>query len=1131
MSTSAQFDQGYSNLNAEQKRAVDTIDGPVMVIAGPGTGKTQVLALRVGNILHKTDTRPGNILCLTFTDVAAINMRERLTRLIGATGYKVAVHTFHSFASEVIGNYPEYFYNGAEFLPADDLKQIEILEEVFAELPRSNPLSSKHEGEYTYLKDAKKSIQYLKRAGLSPTEFSALIEENKKSIKDISQGIDKVFGERLSMKSIKDATALAKQLADSKPLSTNTLGIQSLAHSVAVSLTRAVVLAQETEKSAPLSAWKEKWAKKNDQGDRVLKDALYIEKMEALVYVYRRYRELMHRERYYDFDDMLLDVVQELSKSPALLSELEERYQYILVDEFQDTNDAQLRLVRLLGSAEVHEGKPNIMIVGDDDQAIYRFQGAEVSNIIDFPKQFTEHALVVLTKNYRSTQHILDVAREVIEKSNERLEAVIPKLEKKLIASRPELGNGNIVHMLLPTRTHEHAYIAREIHTLIDGGHDAGDMAIITRKHKELEDIARVLVAAGIPINYERKQNVFEEPHVKILITMARFVASLMRDGIVPADHLMPEIFTAPFWGLSRETVWEVSVLANNRPDRMWLSAMREHKEEHVRDIANWFIRLGADSHHDPLERILDELIGTDGALLPGGGSDDEVHEDSARVMEKSKRVRTFKSPFREFYFGKEAREKSESKYLLFLSSLRVFMNTLKVFKNGKPLFVDDIATFVDTHERHNITLPDTTPFVSAKKAVHLMTVHKAKGLEFETVFVASCQEEIWAGRGMSDKLPLPSNLPIKPGEGGDDRLRNFYVALTRAKKHLYVTSYRKSDSGKDSLKVGFIVPDRDEGALATHLKEQETTIAAEDIVRDMTQNTVNPAFFAVTPGERAILEELVKDYHMSVTHLNNFLNVTKGGPAYFLEQNLLNFPQAKSPNSVYGSAMHKAIERFYIDFKRTGKVPTKEKLLSEFQSEMLRGRITESEYRHFLRAGEEALPVWYLERGMTAAPLHYSEFNFKGQGVVVSGVPIVGKIDKMTEDPNPESGQRKTMLVCDFKTGKVKESWEGKDAQEKITLQNYRRQLTFYKLLVEHSHVFEHYQVHRGVLEFLEPKEGHIHELALDITDEDTERLIRLIGAVHKKIISLDFPDVSAYSNDVAGIVQFEEDLLSGKA
>ncbi len=1113
------FSEAYRSLNPEQRLAVDTIDGPVMVIAGPGTGKTQVLALRVGNILKKTDTRPGNILCLTFTDAAAINMRERLARLIGAEGYKVAVHTFHSFASDIIGNYPEHFYNGADFLPADNLKQLEVLEEVFAELPRSNPLSSKHEDTYTYLNDAKKAIQSLKRAGLSPEEFSVIIEENKKSIGQISIGIEKVFGERLSQKSIEDATKLAATLA-ATPEKEKT-STHSLAHAVALSLARAVAQAEESGKTAPLSAWKEKWAKKNEDGERVLKDALYVGKMEALTFVYRRYRELMHRERYYDFDDMLLDVVHELSKNASLLSELEERYQYVLVDEFQDTNDAQLRLVRLLGEAEVNEGKPNIMIVGDDDQAIYRFQGAEISNIIDFPKQFAHHALIVLTKNYRSTQDILDVAREVIEKSDERLEAVIPTLKKKLVASRPELGQGNIVHMLLPTRTHEHAYMAREIHRLIDGGADPSEIAVITRKHRELEDIARVLVATGIPINYERKQNVFEEPHVKMLIAMGRFVSSLMRDGKQPADHLLPEILAAPFWGLSREIIWEVSVGAANRHDRMWLSAMREHKDERVRDIANWFIRLGADSHHDPLERILDELIGTEGVLLPGGGGEEEVHEDSLTALPKTGRVRNFKSPFREFYFGKAARANSESAYLLFLSSLRVFMNTLKVFKNGKPLFIDDIALFVDMHERHEIALPDTTPFVSAKKAVHLMTVHKAKGLEFETVFVASCQEEIWAGRGFPNKLPFPTNLPIEPGEGGDDRLRNFYVALTRAKKHLYVTSYRKSDAGKDSLKIGFIVPEKEDGAIATHLHEQETVIAVEEIVRNMTEGTINPAYFAVTSGERAILEERVKDYMMSVTHLNNFLDITSGGPAYFLEQNLLSFPQSKSPHSIYGSAMHKAIERFYIELKKTGKVPKEEKLLAEFQHEMARGRMTPSEYLHFLHAGEAALPVWYRERGCNADMLHHSEVNFKGQGVVIDGVPIVGKIDKMVEVGDE-------VVVYDFKTGKAKHSWEGKDLREKITLANYARQLIFYKLLVEHSHDFNRFAVHEGVLEFLESKDGHITELSFPITEESTERLAKLISAVYKKIVTLDFPDVSSYPKDLAGITQFEEDLIA---
>lgn len=1122
MLTSPQFEAEYKKLNPEQRRAVDTIDGPVMVIAGPGTGKTQVLALRVGNILQKTDITPGNILCLTFTDAAAVNMRERLAALIGTRGYKVAVHTFHGFAREVISSYPEYFYQGADFMAADDLTQLELLESVFEELPRRDPLASKHDDEFTYLRDAKRAIGLLKQAGLTPAAFQQIITENKTSLEKISEGLTRVFSERLSKESIGQAAALAAMLSESAPKEDNSRQVKSLFQMTAVSLARAVGLAAEEEKTAPLSAWKEKWAKKDDTGARVLKDALYIEKMESLARIYAAYRALMHKEKYYDFDDMLLDVVEMLEREPVLLSELEERYQYILVDEFQDTNDAQLSLVRLMGSAPVNERMPNIMVVGDDDQAIYRFQGAEISNIRDFPKSYRDHALVVLTKNYRSTQQILDVAREVIEKSEERLESVLPTLEKKLVASRPELGEGRIVHAHLPTRSHEYAYLAREIGRLIKEGRDPESIAIIARRHRELEEIARVLVATNIPITYERKQNVFEEAHVRILVLLSRFIDTLISAGKTEADYYIAEILSAPFWGIPREEVWRISVAAANRKDRTWLGAMEEHESEHIRTLASWLMELGVRAPHEPLERMLDEMIGSDGTTV--SLAEEDAHEESALPFPKEDRAIRFTSPFREFYFGKDARKRAEARYLMFLSSLRVFVGALREFKHGKQLFVHDLVEFADMHERNHIPLADTTPFASALRAVNLMTAHKAKGLEFDIVFVVSCQEEVWAGRGFPNKLPFPMNLPIdvERDEKGDDRLRIFYVALTRAKEYLYVTSYKQDDSGKPSIKVNFIAPERHDGAIATHLVEHDGDIKDSDLAGGLEITPTHPEFFPIVPGERAILMSLVKDYRMSVTHLNNFLNVADGGPAMFLEQNLLRFPQSMSPNSSYGNAMHKAIEYFYRDLKRTGKVPGSDQLLLFFREQMQRERMTATERAHFLHAGEEALDVWWKERGKHINKTHESEVDFKGQGVVIEDAVLTGKIDKMI----PEDDE---MMVYDFKTGKAKEKWEGRDAREKITLYNYRRQLVFYKILVEHSHSYQSYQVNQGTLEFLEPVDGKIVELSLDITDDDAKRLISLIGIVTEKIRTLDFPDISSYAKDIDGIIQFEEDLLSG--
>lgn len=178
-SKSAAFSPAYRNLNTRQKQAVDTIEGPVMVVAGPGTGKTQLLSMRVANILRQTDATANNILCLTFTESAAAAMRQRLLGLMGQDAYKVAIHTFHSFGTEVISNNPEFFYQGAHFRPADELSSYEVLEPLFEALPHKSPLASTMNGEYTALRDTQWAIANLKKAGLTPDELLKLLDHNE----------------------------------------------------------------------------------------------------------------------------------------------------------------------------------------------------------------------------------------------------------------------------------------------------------------------------------------------------------------------------------------------------------------------------------------------------------------------------------------------------------------------------------------------------------------------------------------------------------------------------------------------------------------------------------------------------------------------------------------------------------------------------------------------------------------------------------------------------------------------------------------------------------------------------------------------------------------------------------------
>lgn len=1092
------FEERYGKLNSEQKKAVDAIDGPVLVIAGPGSGKTEILSLRVANILKQTDTAPSSILCLTFTDSAALNMRDRLSKLIGKDAYKVAIHTFHDFCVEIINKHPEIFYEGAIFSPADELTQREIIEEIFEGLPYNNPLRSRHpEQGYVYLYDTIQSIGQLKKAGLTPDEFAAILDHNAKSLEYLNPQIDKVFAPRLSTKQFSVVQSLINDLVAQNVDDFPTHFMKPLFETVAGSLVKALEDAQEEDSTKPLSEWKRKYVEKNEDGVYIFKDTLRLKRMEALVGVYREYSKIMHERGYYDFDDMLLDVLKQLEKNDILKYNLQEQYQYILIDEFQDTNDAQMRLAHLLTDHPVHEGRPNIMAVGDDDQAIYKFQGAEISNILGFKDKYREPVIITLSHSYRSTQDILDVARHIIKKGENRLENIIPEMQKELAAGRQNIEPGNIINKIFSTNPEEHYWIAQEVKRLIDGGTDPKEIAVISRRHKNLEAIAPYFHREGIPINYERQQNVLDEPHIRQLIQMARFIDSLSRKNREEADYLLPEILSYPFWDLDRKTIWQLSVDAG-KSRSLWLEDMLGSGDRRLAGIADFFIDLSVRAMSEPMEYIIDEIID--------------------------------KSGFKEYYFGRENFEKNRAQYLDFLSSLRVFIESLREYKNGQLLKIGDMINFVDIHKKNDIGIINYHKFVGSSSAVNLLTSHKAKGLEFNTVFVIDCQDDIWAGRGRGSKLPFPQNMPIAPaGDSLDDQLRLFYVALTRAKNNLYLTSYKIAESGKESSMLQFLLPpaETENGKIANLLKAEES----EKIETLQTKDALIASWEAyhqkpIVQDEKALLVELVKDYRMSVTHLNNFLDITKGGPQLFLEQNLLMFPQAKTPASSFGSAMHKAIEILYLDLRKNGKVPQLENVLIWFENELKNQRMSEKDFPIYLEKGRDALTAFYEQKKNTFNPEDLSEVNFKNQGVVIGETLLGGKIDKISKGDGE-------MVVYDFKTGKSAEDWEGGDEYEKVKLHNYRRQLIFYKLLVENSKDFGgKYKVNRGVLEFLEPaSNGKIVDLSLDITDQEARRLLALIQAVYKKIINLDFPDVNGYSKDIDGILKFEEDLLEENA
>ncbi len=1097
------FEERYKKLNAEQKKAVDTIEGPVLVVAGPGSGKTEILSMRVAQILKETDTAAGSILCLTFTDSASINMRERLAGLIGVQAYRVGIYTFHSFCTEVIGRYPEYFFGHADFHPADEVTRREILQTLFTEMSYDNPLRSEHpEQGFVFLSGALSSFSDLKRAGLTPKEFQMIIAHNEEEMKAINILLAEYIPERISKKEINRFNDLVVEVKKIKSTPKPFEHIHSFTQTFLYGLETALSSAFESDSSTPLSEWKRKEIEKTDTSF-VLKDFTRLDKMKALGSLYESYQKALFDAGYFDFDDMILEVVKALETNETLRQMLEERFQYILVDEFQDTNDAQMRLLYALTSSEVHEGRPNIMAVGDDDQSIYRFQGAEVANMLSFATRFKNPTLVSLSKNYRSTAEILEISESIITQSEQSLRTLLPQIEKKIVAANTNLPKGQVHFKTCATALHEYDYIAQEIKKLHSNGVAYKDIAVIGRKHVSLRELVPYLHAHTVPVQYEKRQNVFEDDIVMQLVTLLRFVDSVSRVDVTMREDLLPVILSFPFWGLSRDVVWGISLSAQKN-HLSWFEVMKNHDEKHIKDIADFLITLGVDAQSLPVERVIDRLIGGEVASVV----DNEYSEDEQSEEKKE----GYQSPLRSYYFSGESFVSHKAKYVSFLSALKVFIEALREYKSGGVVSVSDAVRFVDVHEKAGIELLDQSPYIESEDAVTLLTSHKAKGLEFPVVFVMSLTDDMWAGKGVPDKLPFPKNINARPGaDSVDDKLRLLYVALTRAQHTLYITHYREHASGTKALLSQFMNAHVEK--FSDHDKVPATDLL--DIARSAHIHTY-------TTNETALLKDIVKDYQMPVTHLNNFLNISKGGPHLFLEQNLLRFPQAKTVPSVYGTALHSALEYVYTYYKREGVLPEFSGVIAKARQEIIAGRLSPVDTRVQMERAEKALTLYMKNHGKDIDPSDLIETNFKNQGVVVGDARITGKIDKMHIEGN-------TIVVSDWKTGKPKDSWEV-SGDEKIQLQNYARQLLFYKLLVEGSTDFNSYVVEEGRLEFLEPVKNSFVTLPLEIDEDEVERLKKLIEVVYKKIINLDFPDVSKYSQDMKGCLEFEEDLLSGK-
>jgi len=1087
------FKTRYKKLNARQKEAVDTIDGPLMVVAGPGTGKTELLSMRAANILKSTDTAPENILCLTFTESGAAAMRQRLSEIIGADAYKVAIHTFHSFGSEVINQNGEYFYQGASFRPASDLHAYELLRSIFDTLDFSNPLAGKMNDEYTHLSDTLTVISELKKSGLTNEELLQVLDSNESVLDAVEKDIAEVFSTRVSSKTAAGLAPIATKLADF-PAQGMPPGIAQLANVLALSIAHAVDDAADTESTKPITAWKNRHLEKNSKGELVFKDRRRTKKLRALSFIYYQYLVGMQESELYDFDDMVLRVVHAMEVFPDLRFNLQEKYLYLMVDEFQDTNLAQARILSNL-TTTLSGDTPNIMVVGDDDQAIYSFQGAEVGNILSFRDRYENVRIVTLTDNYRSADVILKQASNVIRQGTERLERYLEEVDKSLTAHRTEK------EAFVELNEYEHIederyMLAASIKKQIDAGVSPDSIAVLARRHHELVSLLPYFAEQGVSVNYERRDNVLDSDVVKQLLLLARIVEALHEGEVGAADAMLPELLSHPAWGYETATIWQLSLNAyKNRGG--WLEQMATVPE--FLPLHTWLLETARLVASEPAEHVIDILTG-----LP---------DDTNPSL--------FTSPLYSYFFADEKHLAKLDEYIVHLEALRSIRAALREYRPGQRLLLADFIEFIDLHAHLGNSINSLrVRSDSMPAAINLLTAHKSKGLEYDHVYIVGAVDTSWGEqvRTRSRLIGYPDNLPISPsGDSLDERLRLFFVAMTRARRTLNI-SYSLTDSnGKNTLPASFLV---NEDWRATKPKQ----IATPEVVSQQLRSEWYSPYVAIEqPKMKELLAHTLESYKLSVTHLTSFLDVTRGGPQHFLLNNLLRFPKSKHPSAEYGSAIHEALQRAHAHLIATGMAKPTEDVLQDFEQILVKYHMSEQDHKLYLRRGTVSLNAFLAAKYDTFNEDQKVELSFAGQQSRVGDAVLTGALDLVDFDD-----KAKTMIVTDYKTGGSSNSWSGKTGSEKLKLHKYRQQLLFYKLMCENSRDYSGYTVTSGVLQFVEPSQsGDIHTLSLELDSAELKRMSLLINAVWKRILECDFPDTSEYDNSYKGVLAFEEYLL----
>jgi DNA helicase-2/ATP-dependent DNA helicase PcrA len=1003
----------YSKLNINQQKAVDRIEGCVMVVAGPGTGKTQVLGARVASILQKTDAQPENIVCLTFTEAATIALRQRLNQFIGSDSYKVNIYTYHGFCNTVIQENKDLF--GIQDVdPISELETIEVLREIIDELSNDSLLKRFTGDVYYDVNNLKKLFGLLKKDNLDAQKINSKIEQAKtEALDDPSMYYARKYGKF--------------QKGDLKQHKIDLLH-ESLA------------------------------------------------KLKEATELLDKYTQKLKQRKRYDFNDMLTWVLNALQQHEDLLLRYQEQYHYFLVDEYQDTNGIQNELLYTLIN---YWDNPNVFVVGDDDQSIYKFQGANVENIYDFYKAYEKHVkLLVLDQNYRSSQEILDGSNAIIKHNKERLVGKVPGLNKEIKAANEEVAHisGALNIIEYPNTYQEVVSITRKLKQFRADGIPLNEVGILYRNHAQSEDLIKFLEAEGISYNVAKSQNVLEIPIVHQLNNFLTYL-SLESERLESGEHLLFEILHYHnFKHISALDIARISHKLSKNRDSGWRALLNDtavdlgigaqSKAEmrgFVADIEYWLKEMHNVTLQNLVERVMSK-IGFVGRALASGDA-------------------TFQIQCLKTYYNFLKEETAREPYL----SLTEFLKKIELLQLNK------------------IGLK-LNKVVHGLNGVNLMTVHGSKGLEFDYLFVMGCTEDKWEKDRKTLPFKLNLLLPGEPASAAEEESRRlFYVALTRARKHIEISYARQNDKEKDLIKSLFVVELEESGAATT--QQQEAT--EEDILHffDFMMTQKNKEFVSLVKQD--FVKKEVENFRLSATNLNSYLRC----PVAFFYQNIIRVPSARNESTVFGTAVHFALDAF---FKNREMLKTDKEAIA----------LLESKFLYFMNTSKESFTQEGLKRRsfygteiLTKYYHHYKE-SWSHEAEIktevylknceIDGVPIRGQLDKVVITGD-------SAHVIDFKTGnyeygkkKLKPPISLSDNPDEANFEkrhggDYWRQVLFYKALVESDNTTS-LKVISGEIDFVEPVGDDFHKIKIMVSEEEYSVVRNQIKDTFTRIQNLEF-------------------------